>query len=145
MQLCGFNDPRSLGERLANRRHYMRWSRCPPNRRARLCPFQASPGDSGVDALADYLTFELREYAEHLKHRLTAWGSRVDTLAMQVQVNAFRMEFAERFEQVLELPAKAVDRPYSHDIELSPTHFLKHAVETWPLSPSIGAADAGWG
>jgi hypothetical protein len=74
----------------------------PPNRRARLCPFQTSPGDSGVDALADYLTLKLREYAEHLKHRLTAWRSGVDPLAMRIQVNAFRMEFAQRFEQVLE-------------------------------------------
>jgi hypothetical protein len=51
--------------------------------------------------------------------------------------------FAEFEREVIRERAKAVDRPCRHDIEPPPVDFLEHAPETGPLSPSIGAADAG--
>src|SRR5258708_3724133 len=60
---------------------------------------------------------------------------------MQVQVNARRVDFGQKADQVLQRSAKAIDRPRQHNVELAPHSVLAQRVEPGSLVPALGAAD----
>jgi hypothetical protein len=61
-----------------------------------------SPREASLDPLDNHRALELGEDAQHLKHRLPGWRAGVDTLLMEVEVDALGVEFTEEPDQVLQ-------------------------------------------
>jgi hypothetical protein len=53
-------------------------------------------------SLDDHGALEFAEHAEHLEHRLTGWRAGIDPLLMEVEIDAFGMQFAEERDQLLQ-------------------------------------------
>jgi hypothetical protein len=60
------------------------------------------PREAALDALDNHGALELGKDAHHLKHRLTGWRASVDTLLMEVEINALGVEFAKEGDQLLQ-------------------------------------------
>jgi hypothetical protein len=59
------------------------------------------PREASLDALDDHRALELGKDAEHLEHRLARWRAGIETLLMQVKVDALRVQFTEERHQIL--------------------------------------------
>ena len=71
-------------------------------RRPTLVPFAlVHARQPGIDALADYLPLELREHAHHQEQRLAGRRRGVDSLLVQIQVDAKREDLVEPGDQIL--------------------------------------------
>ena len=60
------------------------------------------PREPSLDPLDNHRALELGEDAQHLKHRLPGWRAGVDTLLMEVEVDALGVEFTEEPDLVLQ-------------------------------------------
>src|SRR5712671_1336191 len=58
-------------------------------------PLAPRPRETGFDALDNHRALELGKDAHHLKHRLSGWCAGVDTLLMEVEINALGVQFVE--------------------------------------------------
>ena len=60
-------------------------------------------------ALGDQAALEMRNGAEDMEHQLTCGGRRVDPLLQADQVDLSRVEVIDRFQQLPERPAQAIE------------------------------------
>jgi hypothetical protein len=78
------------------------------------CPRKAS-----LDPLDDNGALELGKDTHHLKHRLSDWRAGVDTLLVEVKIDALGMQLAEKCDQLLQSATEPVNGPSRHLIELA--------------------------
>ena len=64
-------------------------------------------------------------------------------LLIKVEVDADCLEVLDGAQQIDQRPAKPVNRPGHHDVELAPAGILEHRVKARALVAPLGAADAG--
>ena len=64
-------------------------------------------------------------------------------LLIKVEVDADRLEVLDGAQQIDQRPAKPINRPGHHDVELAPAGILEHRVKARALVAPLGAADAG--
>ena len=64
-----------------------------------------------TDTVLDHSPLELGEDTEHLEHGTTGRGRRVDPLLVQIEIDTFGVQLAEKPNQILKRPAEPVDGP----------------------------------
>jgi hypothetical protein len=84
-------------------------------------PFPLAPcsRQASLDALDNHCALELGKDAHHLKHGLTGWRAGVDTLLMEIEIDALGVQFAEERDQLLQRATEPVNRPRRYLIELA--------------------------
>jgi hypothetical protein len=84
-------------------------------------PFSFRPrtGQPGLDPFLDDVRLELGKDAHHLKHRFPGWRAGVDTLLMQVEINALGVQFGEEGDQLLQRATEPINRPRRYLIEFT--------------------------
>ena len=102
----------------------------------------AGAGETGMDALLDDGALEFGEHAEHLEQSAAARRRRIDTLHMQVEIDAVAVDFAEEQHKVLKRAPEPVDRPGQKHIELAARGVLEQPIELRALVEAFGAAHA---
>src|SRR6266568_998500 len=102
----------------------------------------ASTSKAGVNSVLDDAALELGEDAHHLEQRLAAGRRGVHALLMEVQVDLEGMQLSQERDQVLQRPAKSINRPGHDDVELAPGRALAQGVESGSPISTLGAADA---
>ena len=103
---------------------------------------RARPGDASRDAFLDDAELKLRGYALYLERRLPGRRARIDTLPIEVQVNACAVQLVQERDEILKAAAEAVDAPCRDDIKLVPHNGTAQAIEPRPLVTPIGVAHA---
>src|SRR2546422_507286 len=92
----------------------------------------ASTSKAGVNSVLDDAALELGEDAHHLEQRLAAGRRGVHALLMEIQVDLQGMQLGQERDQVLQRPAKSINRPGHDDVELAPGRALAQGVESGP-------------
>jgi hypothetical protein len=64
--------------------------------------------EAGPYPLLDHRPLELAEHAEHLKHRPPGGRRGIDALHMKIKVEPFRVDLAQKCNQLLKAPAETV-------------------------------------
>jgi hypothetical protein len=101
---------------------------------------RSGASQTGFDTLLDHRTLEFSKDAAHLKERLPGGCSCIDSLLVQVKVNALAVDFIQEAHQVLQTASQPIYRPGGEDIELATHSGREHAVERGTLIPIISAA-----
>ncbi len=69
---------------------------------AKPLPLAPCPREASLDPLDNHCALEFGKDAHHLKHRLSGWRAGVDTLLMEIEIDALGMQFAEERDQLLQ-------------------------------------------
>jgi hypothetical protein len=85
--------------------------------------------------------FKLGKHAKHLKHRAAGRRGRVETLLVQVEIDALGVKILEHRQQVCKRSTQAVNRPCGHHINFTPGDRLHQPVESWAHIPALGSGD----
>ena len=76
---------------------------------------------TGANALAQDLAFELGEHREQASHRAPCWRGQIECLGQRYETDSEVLQFLERRNQVRYGPAPSVQAPHQDDIDFAPT------------------------
>lgn len=99
------------------------------------------PCQSRIDPLPDDGSLELGENTAHPEHRLACRGRGVDSLLMEVQVDAQGVQLRQRGQQVFQGTPQTINRPSCHEVKLAAIGVLQKVIQGRPLFPSLRTAD----
>lgn len=92
-------------------------------------------------SLLDHRSLKFSEDATHLKKRLAGGRSRIDSLLVQIKIDALTVHLVEEVDQMLQAATQAIDRPGGEDVEFFPHGCLVHLVESRALITPFGTAE----
>jgi len=111
-------------------------------RPAKRFAFADSPAKPSADTFCDHRALKLAEYAEHLKHGLVARRRGVQSLLVQKQVDAKRVQLGQEAHEVLQAAAEPIHRPRHHHVEPALGGIAQQPVKLGPPVPAFSATDA---
>ena len=75
---------------------------------------------TGADAFAQDLAFELGEHREQSGHGATCGRGQIECFGQRYEADAEMLKFLERRNQIRDGPAPAIQAPHQHDIDFAP-------------------------
>jgi hypothetical protein len=93
-------------------------------------------GDTGFDAVAQNVAFELRKDGEHAGERATARRRHIQGFRQGHEADVQRAELLQRADQVEQRPAPAIEPPHEDRVELASPCGIHHR---FALCPVLGA------
>jgi hypothetical protein len=96
-----------------------------------------------LDPLSDHRPLEFRKGTGDSEHELPHWRGRIDSLLIQVQVDANRLKVLDGAQQVDQRSSEPVDCPGHGHIELPAARFLKQEIKAGPIGATFRATDTG--
>ena len=102
----------------------------------------AGAGETGMDALLNDRALKLSEHAEHLKQGAAGRRRGIDTLHMQIEIDAVGADLVEERYEVLKRAAQPVNGPGHEHVEFAARGVFEQAIELGALVTAFGAAHA---
>jgi hypothetical protein len=88
---------------------------------------------TGANALAQDLAFELGEHREQASHRAPCWRGQIECLGQRYETDSEVLQFLERRNQIRDGPAPSVQAPHQDDIDFAPTSDREQSLAQFAL------------